>query len=870
MSENANDVSEDVYSIFKRASVSDSMGIAPANKTDLDSDKIRSQAMDSSVSSSQMVDPQCYFQAESQAREYFETLEDIANKNDFLTKLSQDYQQWKKYNRTSIKHNSLSHQIIGGHNETLEDSSSLDTHSVDVNSWSFLKKLHAERNLKHYLTKSIRYIFMRDLGLSLADKTTQKNIDQLVTKLNGWIKNNVSNSSGSGSEPDSGVDFSDKLLYEKARQYGVEQSYCWLMAKLALVQQYMPEGVNATQGSRKLVKIIAGVVLHQLMEMPEQLTDKEKSQKVERAIQLGYCYGLTYPFIDDLQDSAVTLSTNEQTLFNNAIRESLLSGTVVDCPEFSEKNKATMQFVYTELKQAFELIKQHLPDSQSTRFFQQAYVFFEAQNIDRARQLSDENISASDLFMPIILKSSGCRQVAKDIVSDSNDSEFSFRTFCFGIYNQFNDDIKDIFDDIKEKAVTPYSYHLHKQNHSISDNSANPYRIYWSVVFYLIHEVYGNEPQAKSLLLERSINAHRSLRQSIGEQSYDHLRQQLLSTGDFAFDQMFHQLVVESENVAWFDKFVSTQVTNYFQQSQQASADFKHEYQSIQNTINKHLDVTLSSFQQRTKSLHNGYSLTRAANYSLSAGGKRLRGVLAYVTGVYRYGLEFEQIKPVFRLIEYMHTASIIFDDKPSQDNSDLRRGSASLHKHLQCEASAELTGISLMMKAVEVQSSIPDVPQSNILQSLQYSARVTQAICDGQLMDLKCDPSTASIEQLETLCFLKTGLAIEASLLIPAILAGENDIQKSKLKEFARHLGLAFQIKDDLLDATGNEQQLGKPLNQDSQQNKATFVTCLGVEGASTRMFHHYYRALDLLDSFPEMRAFMSQVSNYVIYRDS
>lgn len=835
MSENADNASE---SLFERLQPVSSARDAPNHS-------VHTALLGSDLpAQSNIVDPACYQKAESQAKEYFETLEAIANGQDYLSVLASDYRLWSKQNITlSLK-------------------TSPDT-SVNVDSWSFLRKLDAEKQLKRYLSKSISYIFLRDLGLSLSDKSTQKSIDDLVSKTNKWIKQNINNDSKFNGR------LSDNLLYEKARKFGVEQSYFWLMSKLSLVQQNMPKGINATQGTRKLVKIVAGVALHQIMAMPDKLSKKQKAQKIERAIQLGYCYGLTYPFIDDLQDSSEALSREEQLLFNSAIRESLMTGTVVTCPEFSEQNKSSMQFIYSELKSAFELIKEYLPEQQSQQFFEKATVFFEAQNIDRCRQLSDENISSLELFMPIILKSSGCRQVARNIVSNADDSDFTFRTFCFGIYNQFNDDIKDIFDDLKEKAVTPYSYHLYKNNTKVTLDSQNPYRIYWSVVYYLIHHVYQNNAKTKALLLERSINAHRSLRQSIGEKEYDTLRMKLLSTGDSSFDQWFHQLVVKSENVAWFDKLVSRQVSDYFKHNQQASALFKQEFQSIQDIINQHLCIKQSKFQKRITGWQTGYSLTRSANYSLSAGGKRLRGVLAYITGVNRYGLSFEQVKPVFQLIEYMHTASIIFDDKPSQDNSDLRRGSPSLHKHLNCEASAELTGISLMMKAVEVQSSIPDLPQTNVLKSLQYSARVTQAICDGQLMDLKCDPSSATVEQLETLCFLKTGLAIEASLLIPAILAGENDIQKSQLKEFARHLGLAFQIKDDLLDATGNEVALGKPLNQDSEQNKATFVTCLGVEGATTRMFDHYHRALGLLESFPEIREFMSQVSNYVVYRD-
>ena len=228
-----------------------------------------------------------------------------------------------------------------------------------------------------------------------------------------------------------------------------------------------------------------------------------------------------------------------------------------------------------------------------------------------------------------------------------------------------------------------------------------------------------------------------------------------------------------------------------------------------------------------------------------------------------------QSTKNVIQLLEYMHTASIIFDDKPSQDDSDTRRGKACFaHKAYNCEATAELAGVFLMMRAVEVQSQIKRIDPSCVLESLSYAANTTQAICEGQLMDLKSSQYKTDLKQLETLSHLKTGLAIEAALMIPAILANENDIEKEHIKQFSRHLGLAFQIKDDLLDYTSSDELLGKPILQDKHKQKASFVTYLGIEGAQEKLYYHYFKAQGLVEHLGEVKCFMNQVLDFVVYR--
>ncbi|WP_185964517.1 polyprenyl synthetase family protein [Aliikangiella marina] len=802
-----------------------------------------------------------YDVAAQKAKWYFRELEQIVHKSDFLQQLRIDLLQLN--NRFTNKPGAVALSSL----EAAEDI------KATVDSWSFLKKLSADKKLKSYLNKSVTYIFMRDLGKDVNLPSVSKAIEETVDKLHVWISKNNAKSAHNNQES-----FSTSWLYQKAKQHGAESTFIWLMGKLAKVQKNLPNEIDQTNGMRKLVKIIAGVVMHQLIDMPKSTSPKRRKRLIEKAIKLGYYYGLTYPLVDDLQDSASALNCQEKDSFNQAIRNSLVSGKVVEFPEFSAKNQSRMRFIYRELGESFEYIRSAQSAQKAQQFFQQAFIFFEAQDIDRKRKLGEKNYSYEEIFIPLILKSAGCRLIARDMLETNDDNTFDRNTFCFGIYNQFNDDIKDIFDDIEEGNVTPYTFGLlnHAQDESLkiaNSSTTNPYLIYWAVVYYLIYKVYQNNPRCKQLILERSINAHKSVFTNIGPSEYLSLKTKLLNTSDEPFDQMLHELVVQPNDVAWFDKLVSRHVAEHFDVNGQNKEHFKTKYQRIQAKVDE--VIPLCSHPRL-----NTANLLDAANYSLTAGGKRIRSVIAYLMMDEFYQLPSESIKPVMQLLEYMHTASIIFDDKPSQDNADFRRGKPTLHKQVNCEATAELAGIFLMMRAVEVQTNIGTVDPKLVLQSLAYAANTTQAICEGQVMDLQSKKYALDMNQLERMTELKTGLAIEAAFMIPAILADENDIQKGHIKQFARHLGLAFQIKDDLLDHEGDLATLGKPSQQDCAVNKSSFVTCLGENKAREKLFEHYFKAYQLSAHFAvvkagnegegEVKGFMQSLLDYVVYREN
>ena len=223
---------------------------------------------------------------------------------------------------------------------------------------------------------------------------------------------------------------------------------------------------------------------------------------------------------------------------------------------------------------------------------------------------------------------------------------------------------------------------------------------------------------------------------------------------------------------------------------------------------------------------------------------------------------------PLLKSLEYMHTASLIFDDLPSQDNAPTRRGRPTLHQ-VYDSATAELTGLYLIQKAVEEQTSLDGFDPTTVLRLIRYSSQIVADICRGQAMDLDSRGEKLTLEQLNTICFYRPKSSLEASLIMPAILAHASELEMAALKKFARHAGIAFQIKDDLLDVEGDHNLLGKPIGKDEENNNTTFVSILGVVGARKAMWDHYCSAMETLQEIPRTTTFLKHFLNYIVNRD-
>ena len=255
-----------------------------------------------------------------------------------------------------------------------------------------------------------------------------------------------------------------------------------------------------------------------------------------------------------------------------------------------------------------------------------------------------------------------------------------------------------------------------------------------------------------------------------------------------------------------------------------------------------------------------------AMRYSLFAGGKRIRPVLALACCD---ALEGEKNDALIlgSAIEMIHTYSLIHDDLPCMDNDDFRRGKPTCHKAFD-EATAVLAGDALLNFACEtvVFSTLSDALKTKALQII-FQASGSAGMIGGQVLDMLYEKIQPDKEMLETLHRKKTGAMISASASIGAISAGAD---ANLFKEYSEALGLAFQIKDDILDVEGSFTKFGKPINSDEKNNKTTFVTLYGIEGAKEKLKVETDKAISSIAFLGKRAEFLESFALYLLDRES
>lgn len=264
-------------------------------------------------------------------------------------------------------------------------------------------------------------------------------------------------------------------------------------------------------------------------------------------------------------------------------------------------------------------------------------------------------------------------------------------------------------------------------------------------------------------------------------------------------------------------------------------------------------------------------NLIEAMNYSLTAGGKRLRPMLLWETARL-FGYEGEDVKPFMAAIEMIHTYSLVHDDLPAMDNDDYRRGKLTTHKKFG-HAPGILAGDALLNYAYEicaeavVNSTYPN-RAARALRVISKKAGI-YGMVGGQAVDVEYTDKPMEPEVLQFVHELKTGALIQAAMSAGAILAGAEEENIEKIEKIALMTGLAFQIQDDILDVTSTMEVLGKPVFSDEKNNKTTYVTILGLDGAGQKVKEYSDSAVRLLNELEYKNQFLQDLLISLIYRE-
>lgn len=281
----------------------------------------------------------------------------------------------------------------------------------------------------------------------------------------------------------------------------------------------------------------------------------------------------------------------------------------------------------------------------------------------------------------------------------------------------------------------------------------------------------------------------------------------------------------------------------------------------------KLVEADLLAELRRTESLDE--NLMRAMEYSLMAGGKRLRPILLMSAADAINGAG-EKFITVADALEMIHTYSLIHDDLPPMDDDDYRRGKLTNHKVFG-EATAILAGDALLTLAFEVALRQENVPPEILLRVLTEISIASGAagMVGGQAVDLRSEGVQIDFAMLKLMHSGKTGALFKAAIRSGAILAGASEKNLDALTRYAENFGLAFQITDDILDVTGDEKILGKPTGSDEKNHKSTYVSLTSLDEAKKLAQAAVDEALDALKNFGSEADFLRELVKYLIARE-
>ncbi len=288
--------------------------------------------------------------------------------------------------------------------------------------------------------------------------------------------------------------------------------------------------------------------------------------------------------------------------------------------------------------------------------------------------------------------------------------------------------------------------------------------------------------------------------------------------------------------------------------------DYSEEYERLKGVVNDALDGCFNEACEQGE-------LLEAMRYSLLAGGKRIRPILLLQFASLCGGDEGKAV-PAACGIEMLHTYSLIHDDLPCMDDDDLRRGRPTCHKVFG-ETNAVLAGDALQAAAFAYVLSSPTAPENAAAMALTLAeAAGERGMCGGQYLDTCKETDAVEENQLYLIHALKTGALLRAACVMGVQCAGGTEEQKKAADRFAEHLGIAFQIRDDILDCIATEEELGKDVGSDAKVGKFTFASLLGVDHCEKLVLEHTQKAKDALAGAFQDTGFLDWLADYLAVR--
>ena len=292
-------------------------------------------------------------------------------------------------------------------------------------------------------------------------------------------------------------------------------------------------------------------------------------------------------------------------------------------------------------------------------------------------------------------------------------------------------------------------------------------------------------------------------------------------------------------------------------------SSFKKQIPEFKKSIDDHLKIILSVSDQSSE------ELCQAMEYSVMNGGKRIRPMMMLASAI-AIDIDTQHVIPFATAIELLHSFSLIHDDLPCMDDDSLRRGQPTTHVKFG-EATATLAADSLQSLAFELmaKAEFPESKSSQLeLISMIANSIGSAGMAGGQSLDLDSENKKLDPSSVENIYMLKTGKLLQASILGPTYFRGLDEKKVSALKSFSESIGVAFQIQDDLIEAVGDADTIGKSIESDKSKNKAAYPLLFGVSESKKRVEDLYQSACDSLKVFGESSSSLMDMAEIIIRR--
>ncbi|CAF3687171.1 unnamed protein product [Adineta steineri] len=762
------------------------------------------------------------------------------------------------------------------------------------------------------------HMFMKSVSsLMIIAKITDKDNKENPSGVINLITNIFS------SEPSSSVyKLRDELFSPNTN---VDQ-WTWLLEKWRDALRTFPMMLTQVGAFGRLIRTTIGIGIARLFNFSETIINTKKmlditymNEQLFHALQTGFYFGVAYAIVDCVQDEIRNIeklpahhfavlntgrSQNDRLLSPAEtiekwllIMEELLRGG-----EFNRKEIPKTPLTPLLLETFDSLVTLTKSINATSLAFDELALLLRSQRVDK--KVPEEFYNDEELFLGkiefklSILRFVGCAVLKShftytcttflgNIKSAREESE---RLWIMPFLGQLTDDCRDFYDDVTSNSVTSFTHYASfiGRQQQTNKHLLNPFYAF----LYLCTDLYissDRDAQTGAFLGRRIARTLKSIE---------------ISGGDSAIREFLHIFCQNNQSLHdyfWNDlrshfPRVSDPEKSFFRIINKASTQYAKTNRKLETYVGDHLKqiedaLQIQSFSKIQKTIpisdRDEQLLLSAMNYSVTAGGKRLRPLMMLMVADL-YNLNVKNVLPLACGIEYLHTSSLILDDLPAQDNSDLRRGRPTLHKATinneipvnLCEGRAQLAAVDLIAVSMSlinhdlVKNGFPAERVNHVISEISLSMH---DLCVGQMMDLRAahmglDSNEEQVDELDRIAWLKTGKAIEVVLITPAVLAMSSSstnqvIEIARIRELGRLMGILFQMRDDLLDVEG--ENIGKPAALDVKNHTVTYVSTLGAEGTRQRLKEYRRQTLNLVDEiWPVGAGTIKDVINHMVDR--